>query len=148
MNSKVYQLIYRSKAQPDITIEQIKEIIDKAISFNNEAGISGCLVHDRGYFLQLLEGEKESVDQLYKKIKKDVRHTKAEILSTGHTKNRLFGSWEMGFVEQFPKASGIKKDFAVKAKKELGNVTTKNDFTSKVFWYNVHSLLTESLFYK
>lgn len=148
MNPKVFQLIYRSKAQPTMKKEQIKEILDEAIAFNSEVGITGCLVYDRGYFLQLLEGAEEEVDQLYKKIKKDARHSEAEILSTGYTKNRIFESWQMGYVELLAKTTEEKEELAKNAKKELGHVTTKDDFTSKVFWYNVHSLLTESVFYK
>ncbi len=148
MNPKVYQLIYRSKAPSDIKTEMIKEIIDEAIAFNNQVGITGCLVYDRGYFLQLLEGEEEAVDQLYRKIKKDARHSEAEILSTGYTKNRIFESWKMGYVELLAKTTAEKEEIAKNARKELGHVSTKDDFTSKVFWYNVHSLLTETVFYK
>ena len=148
MNQKVYQLIYRSKARPTMKREQITQIIEVAIAFNRQAGITGCLVYDRGYFLQLLEGEEEAVDQLYKKIKKDKRHSEAEILSTGYTKNRIFESWNMGYVELLSKIKGEKEELAENAKKELSMVSTKDDFTSKVFWYNVHSLLTETVFYK
>ncbi len=144
----VYQLIYRSKAQPNVKQEQITQIIDEAIAFNGQVGITGCLVYDRGYFLQLLEGEEDAVDQLYKKIKKDTRHSEAEILSTGYTKNRIFESWKMGYVELLSKTTGEKEELAKNAKKELSKVSTKDDFTSKVFWYNVHSLLTETVFYK
>jgi hypothetical protein len=124
------------------------EIIDEAIAFNSQIGVTGCLVYDRGYFLQLLEGEKVPVDQLYKNIKKDPRHSEAEILSTGWTKSRIFESWKMGYVEMPENTAEEKAEFAKDAKKELGDVSTKDDFTSKVFWYNVHSLLTETLFYK
>jgi hypothetical protein len=148
MIHKIYQLIYRSKAQPNMKQEQIRQIIDEAIAFNAQVGITGCLVSDRGYFLQLLEGEKNAVDELYKKIKIDSRHSQAEILSTGYTKNRIFESWKMGYVEMLAKTTEEKEELARNAKKELELVSTKDDFTSKVFWYNVHSLLKENLFYK
>jgi len=128
--------------------KQILQIIDEAIVFNGRVGITGCLVYDRGYFLQLLEGEEEAVDQLYRKIKKDTRHSEAEILSTGYTKKKIFESWKMGYVELLAKTTEEKEELARNAKKELGQVSTKDDFTSKVFWYNVHSLLTETVFYK
>ncbi len=148
MNPKVYQLIYRSKAQPTMKQEQIRQIIDEAMAFNGRVGITGCLVYDRGYFLQLLEGEEKAVDELYKKIKKDARHSEAEILSTGYTKKRIFESWRMGYVELLAKTTEEKEELAENAKNELANASTKDDFTSKVFWYNVHALLTEIVFYK
>jgi hypothetical protein len=144
----VYQLIYRSSALPTLNPEQIMEIIDVAIAFNRRMGITGCLVYYKGHFIQLLEGEQEAVDQLYKKIKTDPRHTQVEILSTGFTKNRVFGSWNMGYIEMPDRTKKEKEELANKAEKELSKVSTKNDFTSKVFWYNVHSLLTETIFYK
>jgi len=85
--------------------EMIKEVIDEAIAFNSQAGITGCLVYDRGYFLQLLEGEEEAVNQLYKKIKKDARHSQTEILSTGYAEKKIFESWKMGYVELLAKTT-------------------------------------------
>jgi len=148
VNQKVYQLIYRSKAQPSTLTTQILEIINEAVASNNKVGITGCLVYDRGYFLQLLEGEEDLVYELYKKIKKDARHSNVEILSTGFTKNRIFESWDMGYIEMPHKITGDEKEVLTKnAEKELAKISTKDDFTSKVFWYNVHSLLTETKFY-
>ncbi|MGB5377489.1 BLUF domain-containing protein [Muriicola sp.] len=148
MNQKVYQLIYRSTALPNIKTEQIMEIVDTAIAFNRQEGITGCLIYDRGHFIQILEGEKDPVDELFKKIKKDARHTNTEILSTGWTKNKIFNSWNMGYIELPDEIKGEKEELARKAKEELAKISTMNDFTSKVFWYNIHSLLTETKFYK
>ncbi len=148
MDNKVYQLIYRSKALPRLKPEEIVEIIDQANEFNGKMGITGCLVYDRGHFLQLLEGEKDPVDELYRKIEKDSRHSETEVLSTGYTENRIFESWKMGYVALADKSAGEKKELAKNAKNELAKVSTKSDFTSKVYWYNVHSLLTESMYYK
>ena len=54
----------------------------------------------------------------------------------------------MGYIELPEEIKGEKEELAKKAKEELAKISTMNDFTSKVFWYNIHSLLTETKFYK
>ncbi|WP_297766531.1 BLUF domain-containing protein, partial [uncultured Muriicola sp.] len=119
---KVYQLTYRSKAIPEITSKEIQEIVEIAKSFNSSNDISGCLIFDNGYFIQILEGDEEKVTQLYLNIKKDRRHTHLEMKDV---------------------KIGKKEDLVITAMHELTNISVKNDFTLKVFWYNVHALLTE-----
>lgn len=145
---KVYQLTYRSKAIPDITSKEIQEIIKIAKAFNSTNDISGCLLFDNGYFVQILEGDEEKVTQLYLTIKKDRRHNHLEVLSKGWSSKRVFDNWGMGYLEMKAMKIGKKEDLVIQAMNELTSISVKNDFTSKVFWYNVHALLTETKFYK
>ncbi|MBT8280764.1 MAG: BLUF domain-containing protein [Muriicola sp.] len=148
MNHKIFQLTYRSRASEGIGKEEILEIVDEAVAYNNRHDITGCLVFDQGYFIQILEGEKETVNQLYKKIAKDRRHFQFEILSKGEAATRLFKSWDMGYVSMEDLVVGEKEELVKKARMELDTISLKNDFTPKVFWYNVYTLLTDSKFYK
>jgi hypothetical protein len=148
MDQKIYQLTYRSKARQGITTEEVLEIVDEAIAFNRRMEITGCLVFHQGYFVQILEGEKETVAPLYERIKKDSRHSQFDVLSKGMARERVFPSWNMGYMELDDTAFGDKDEFAIQAKKTLDTISTKNDFTPKVFWYNVHTLLSGTSFYK
>lgn len=148
INKNVFQLTYRSRAAEGLTTSQIMEIVDEAVGFNNPHDITGCLVFDQGFFIQLLEGEKAIVEQLYTKIKKDKRHFQFEILSKGWTSERQFKSWDMGYISMEDYALGEKAELVSKARKALDTISTKNDFTPKVFWYNIYTLLTASKFYK
>ncbi|QBA63529.1 BLUF domain-containing protein [Muriicola soli] len=148
MNNKIFQLTYRSRASEGIGKEQIMEIVEEAAAFNSRFDITGCLVFDQGYFIQILEGEKETINELYKKITKDRRHFQFEILSKGEATDRLFKSWDMGYIFMEDFVVGEKEEVVKKARKELDTISIKNDFTPKVFWYNVYTLLTDSKFYK
>lgn len=148
INKNVFQLTYRSRAVEGLTAIKIKEIVDEAVAFNKQHDITGCLVFDQGYFIQLLEGEKGIVEELYTKIKKDKRHYQFEILSKGSTSERQFKSWDMGYISMEDYALGEKAQLVSKARNALDTISTKNDFTPKVFWYNIYTLLTTSKFYK
>lgn len=147
MDKGIYQLTYRSKAREGLTTEQVMEIVDEAISFNRRSDITGCLVFDQGYFIQILEGEKDAVVDLYQKIKKDDRHQQPEILSRGWAPHRMFSSWKMGFINMKEMENGEKKGFVKEARQEMEKTTVKHDFTPKVFWYNVFHLLEGTKFY-
>ena len=54
----VFQLTYSSVAKPEITITDIEEIITQAKQYNTAHDITGCLIYNKGYFLQILEGGK------------------------------------------------------------------------------------------
>lgn len=144
----LYQLTYRSLAAEGITAADIRDILEASKSNNATKEITGCLVYNEGYFVQLLEGEKEVVQELYRNIERDKRHSMAEILSEGETLERLFPDWKMSYIK-LPEEPGttienqVKKDL-----KDLEEAPESSNFTSKVFWYNVHTLLEEKGFYR
>ena len=143
----LYHLTYRSIAIPEITIEQIEEILETARNFNSKNDLSGCLVFSRGYFIQLLEGSKDTIKELMDHIDRDNRHTDIDILSEGEMEKRIFDTWDMAYLKPSEK---MQSDRALEIKKtllELTDATVQPDFTLKVFWYNVNGLLAEKGFY-
>ena len=77
------------------------------------------MIYASGYFLQLLEGSAESVDILYRKIEKDVRHkgTKLLLESTVDEDRRLFDKW---FMTSFN--VDTTKDFPEELKKNIAQI--------------------------
>ena len=143
----LYHLTYRSIAIPEITTEQIEEILRTARNFNSKNDLTGCLVFSKGYFIQLLEGSKDTIKELMDHIDRDKKHTDIDILSEGEVEKRIFDSWDMAYLKPSEK---MQSDKAIKIKKtllELTDATVQPDFTFKVFWYNVNGLLTEKGFY-
>ncbi len=143
----LYNLTYRSIAIPEITYEQIEDILKTARNFNSKNDISGCLVFNKGYFIQLLEGSKATIKELMDSIERDKRHTDIDILSEGETKKRIFETWDMAYLKPSEK---MHSDRAIEIRKnllELTDTTVEPDFTFKVFWYNVDVLLREKGFY-
>ena len=143
-----YQITYRSLASEGITAEDINDILRKSQSKNAEEEITGCLVFNEGYFVQLLEGEKKAVKERFDVIETDKRHGTVDILSEGESPERQFDDWTMAYLK-LPKEPQTKLESQVKSDlKALEEAPENPNFTSKVFWYNVHALLDEQGFYR
>ncbi len=93
----MFSLVYRSVAKPSFDLAQIQGMLLKAKAFNNEQGITGCLLYYEGTFIQYLEGNQYQVLKLYDKIKIDKRHKKVELLSYGEIEKRAFEKWDMAY---------------------------------------------------
>lgn len=143
----LYHLTYRSNAIPEITIEQIEDILKTARNFNSKNDVSGCLVFSKGYFIQLLEGSKDIIKELMDHIDEDKRHTDIDILSEGETNQRIFETWDMAYLKPSEKMRSDKANEIKNTLLELTDATVDPDFTFKVFWYNVDVLLREKGFY-
>lgn len=144
----LYQLTYRSEAKLGITAEDINSILRQSEANNPKFQITGCLVYNEGYFVQLLEGEKEIVKERYSIIELDKRHDLVEVLSEGETMDRMFEDWKMAYIK-LPDQPVTKLENKVKADlKAMEEAAERPNFTSKVFWYNVYSLLEEKGFFR
>jgi len=92
-----YYLCYKSELNPKIKEEEIMQILITAQKFNLKNSITGMLLYIDGHFIQFLEGEKEIISSLYRKIMIDRRHYGVKTLSEGAATYRLFPNWVMGF---------------------------------------------------
>ncbi|MBF0329366.1 MAG: EAL domain-containing protein [Nitrospirae bacterium] len=106
----VYTVIYVSRAAESVDEGEIFKILNTAQKFNAEQGITGFLLFNNGYFMQLLEGRKESVDALLEKIAKDERHKDFKIILRTTNQQRLFQDWSMGYWNM--KNTGADIDFS------------------------------------
>jgi len=145
----VFQITYSSVANPGLSIAEIDDIITEANQYNIIHDITGCLIYNNGYFLQILEGEKQLVMILINKIKLDNRHDHFTILSEGETNLRTFNEWAMAYYHDPLNAQLNSEVQEIKASLlKLSKSSKKPNFALKVFWYNVKKLLTEDGYYK
>jgi len=93
----VYQLIYSSAVSPSLSDDTMVKIAQHAQKANSKIGVTGMMVCHQGSILQVLEGNKEVVETLYKKICNDNRHTQVLLLIRRETDKREFADWAMGF---------------------------------------------------
>jgi hypothetical protein len=93
------QLVYYSISNLELTSEDMTDILVSARAYNSKNKITGCLLYHNKIFLQLLEGEKEIVLNLYESIKKDKRHSNITFLVEEEIKDRMFPGWSMAFHE-------------------------------------------------
>ncbi|MFO8147405.1 MAG: BLUF domain-containing protein [Gillisia sp.] len=69
-----HSISYFSTAKSDLSTEHLANLLESTATRNNTLDISGILLCSEGNFFQLLEGEKEKVNDLFSIIKKDSRH--------------------------------------------------------------------------
>ena len=62
---------------------------------NVKNNITGSLICRADIYLQMLEGPKKKVLELFKKIERDDRNIEVDILLEGLTEERLFPNWAM-----------------------------------------------------
>jgi hypothetical protein len=69
-----HSISYVSTAQSNLSAEHLENLLGDTVLKNNALDISGILLCSEGNFFQLMEGEKENVQDLFSRIKKDSRH--------------------------------------------------------------------------
>jgi hypothetical protein len=78
--------------------QEILDLLDLARVTNAELGVTGLLLYDdSGMFIQVIEGEKKVIFDLFAKIKQDPRHYKVVELWSSSLQKRNFPDWKMGF---------------------------------------------------
>lgn len=93
----MYQLNYHSISISGLGIGDLENILEEAISTNSAKNISGCLIYHNKRFVQILEGSKRDVLQVYKNIMADKRHHSVTLLWENDIENRFFEEWNMAF---------------------------------------------------
>jgi hypothetical protein len=91
-------LLYASDAVGVLPYGTLVGIMTHAQQRNPARGITGMLCYGSGQFLQALEGERESVNQLYHAIARDPRHERCALLSVTDVDQRDFPEWSMKVV--------------------------------------------------
>jgi hypothetical protein len=89
-------LAYVSVRKKNCTEEEIENILTACKINNAPLDITGVLLYSENRFIQYVEGESAALMNLYDKIKKDVRHEKAVMISYNPIQSRIFPSWQMG----------------------------------------------------
>ncbi|HEX4327223.1 MAG TPA: BLUF domain-containing protein [Burkholderiales bacterium] len=95
----LYELVYNSAATDDhLGDDGLLRILDQSRRKNRTLGITGLLLFHRGEFVQLLEGEREAVRELYYSvIAVDERHRGPLVCWESGLDKRGFADWWMGF---------------------------------------------------
>ena len=93
----MHLIMYASKyiGQPEDIGSDLVDILETAQTFNAKHNVTGMLFCDEGRFIQVLEGEKSTVQSLMDSIQKDVRHENVTILLDHPVENRELSDWSM-----------------------------------------------------
>ena len=93
----IFQLIYTCALARQLNCSELKAIAQTSRARNLKLGITGILLCKDGSVLQVLEGDKDAVMELYEKITSDARITNPLILIKRMATEREFPKWSMGF---------------------------------------------------
>ena len=92
------QLVYVSAAAVPFADAELEDLLALARENNSSLSVTGILLFTDQTFFQVLEGDRNVVQQLYEKIALDRRHNNVLLLAKREIGERNFGDWSMGFV--------------------------------------------------
>jgi Sensors of blue-light using FAD len=90
--------LYASRTVGPLTPDVMDSILEQSRRNNPRLGITGMLCVSGDVFIQVLEGGRDAICELYKSIVGDPRHTNVRMLVFEEVTERRFGNWTMGHV--------------------------------------------------
>ncbi len=91
--------LYASRAAATLSAAALDEILVQSYRNNPQRGITGLLCFTSEVFVQVLEGGRDEVCELYNTIVRDDRHSQVRLLAYEEIAERRFGNWTMGQVD-------------------------------------------------
>lgn len=95
----IVRCVYASRAATVLSPSMIEDILEKSRVNNPANGITGILCYSGDIFIQVLEGGRDEVCELYNAIVRDQRHTQVRLLAYEEIRERKFCNWTMGHVD-------------------------------------------------
>ena len=98
------RLIYISENQIDpaqgSVLSQLNSILSASNRNNQRSAITGALVFDDMWFVQVLEGPRKAIWSKFEHIKDDDRHASVVLVEMLEVEERVFGNWWMGLAKR------------------------------------------------
>lgn len=96
----IYHLLYISQKTNHFSGQtDINQIIEASVRNNKRVAVTGILILNGKYFIQLLEGKRDVVVSTYQKISLDRRHDNIRTLMSFSDNQPIFPQWSMGLVK-------------------------------------------------
>jgi hypothetical protein len=92
------RLLYASRSARPGENDVVEAILAQSRRHNPELGVTGILCQSGEIFMQVLEGGRIAVNQLYSRIVRDERHRDVVVLHYEEVAERRFAGWTMGQV--------------------------------------------------
>jgi len=93
------RLLYASRAAAPRNAAVVDSILEQSRKKNPSRGITGLLCSSGDLFIQVLEGGRDEVCELFNTIVRDPRHLEVRLLVYEEINERRFASWTMGQVD-------------------------------------------------
>ena len=118
----MYRIIYKSRSVATLDWDLVRSITGASEDSNARCGVTGVLLASRTHFLQVLEGNFEDVNAVFRRIARDDRHAKLSIISFSVVDARLFGGWGMRGIGAFDFNKSIEAELMDKYGQEEGGI--------------------------
>jgi hypothetical protein len=92
------EMIYASKVSKPLDASTVTDILVAARQHNARNGLTGLLVFNHAYFLQVIEGDRNQLKRLLPRLMADERHTDFALIRFASITQRQYANWSMGFV--------------------------------------------------
>jgi hypothetical protein len=93
----MHQLIYLSQATRPLSAKALMCLLDQAWQANARQYLTGALVYGNKRFIQLLEGEQDTLEAAYARISQDPRHQHLCKVAHHPIAARSFAEWPLAF---------------------------------------------------
>ena len=93
----MFRIIYLSSATKLLSNDELNHLLKKSKLKNKIYNITGLLLYIDGDFLQVIEGKKNDVLNLFELIKNDNRNRSIICVFSEKVEKRQFPDWLMGF---------------------------------------------------
>jgi hypothetical protein len=90
--------LYASRVATRLSADLLDSILAQSRKNNPRLGITGLLCFTSEIFVQVIEGGRDEVCELYNTIVRDDRHSNVRLLNYEEISERRFGNWTMGQV--------------------------------------------------
>ena len=119
---KLRSLIYKSSCKGPANWDLVDSILASSAQNNPANGITGVLVASETHFLQVLEGEFESLNATFERISRDKRHDQVQLISFTEIEERKFADWAMHGIGLFDLNHELASRLCEKFGEDSGNV--------------------------
>ncbi len=96
---EIFKLIYTSMATCTVDNNVLSSIEAVAGEVNADLHVTGALLYSSKHFVQLLEGDRNDVEDIFEKICRDDRHKNIIVNLRASSDERLFPFWSMAVID-------------------------------------------------
>lgn len=137
----MYSLAYESTATRSLDHQEMEALLVVARDFNEQHGITGCLISYKDTFVQILEGDEDIIRELYARIQLDARHMDVETFSQDTIEDRNFPTWGMAY---YPIGEDVSEAEYLQFRNNLllmAEFSEPTHMTSILFWRRIKHLI-------
>jgi hypothetical protein len=98
MTDELWRLAYVSQASHDLSDPELIDLLDVAKRLNQRDCITGALAYHDQRFLQILEGSRIAVHDVFSRICRDLRNSDQIVILSEPIVERAFPDWSMGWI--------------------------------------------------